>query len=75
MKENDYLILNNIGRCYDKLKDYQKAIEYFTKSFSISGEKYYIAIYNQGMSLLKVKNKKFEAKQIFEGIIEELFDL
>ena len=68
---SEYLLLNNIGRCYDKLKDYQKAIEYFINSFLASDSKYYIALYNQAMSLLKIKTKKFEAKKIFESIYED----
>ena len=68
---SDYLILNNIGRCYDKLKQYQEAIEYFIKSFLASNSKYYIALYNHAMSLLKIKHKKFEAKKIFESIYDE----
>jgi tetratricopeptide (TPR) repeat protein len=71
LKENDYLILDNIGRCYDKLKDYVKAIEYFINSFLASKSKYYIALYNQAMSLIKIKNKKFEAKKLFDSIIED----
>ena len=67
----NYLILNNIGRCYDKLKNYPKAIEYFIKCFLASDSKYYIALYNQAMSLLKIPTKKFEAKKIFELIYEE----
>ena len=35
----NYLILNNIGRCYDKLKNYPKAIEYFIKCFLASDSK------------------------------------
>ena len=68
---SDYLILNNIGRCYDKQKDYQKAIEFFINSFLASDSKYYIALYNQAMSLLKIKTKKFEAKKLFESIYED----
>ena len=68
---NEYLILNNIGRCYDKLKNYQKAIEYFIQSFLASDSKYYIALYNQAMSLLKIKTKKFEAKKLFESIYDD----
>ena len=68
---NEYLILNNIGRCYDKLKNYTKAIEYFQKSFLESDSKYYIALYNHAMSLLKIKTKKFEAKKIFESIYDD----
>ena len=68
---SEYLILNNIGRCYDKLKNYPKAIEYFINSYLSSDSKYYIALYNQAMSLLKIKTKKFEAKKIFESIYED----
>ena len=68
---SEYLILNNIGRCYDKLKNYPKAIEYFINSYLSSDSKYYIALYNKAMSLLKIKTKKFEAKKIFESIYED----
>ena len=71
LKKDDYLILDNIGRCYDKLKQYTKAIEYFISSFLTSNSKYYIALYNQAMSLLKLKNKKFEAKKLFESITDD----
>jgi len=71
LKKNDFLILDNIGRCYDKLKDYVKAIEFFINSFLASNSKYYIALYNQGMSLLKIKKKQFEAKKIFESITDD----
>ena len=65
------LILNNIGRCYDKLKQYQKAIEYFIQSFLASDSKYYIALYNHAMSLLKIPTKKFDAKILLESIYED----
>ena len=68
---DEYLILNNIGRCYDKLKKYQDAIKYFIQSFLASDSKYYIALYNHAMSLLKIGTKKFEAKQLFEKIYED----
>ena len=71
LKKNDHLILDNIGRCYDKLKQYTKAIEYFINSFLNSNSKYYIALYNQAMSLLKLESKKFEAKKIFDSIIDD----
>ena len=71
LKEKDYLRLNNIGRCYDKLKNYTKSIEYFINSFLASDSKYYIALYNQAMSLLKLKHKKFEAKKLFESITDD----
>ena len=76
LRQNDgiikeYLILNNIGRCYDKIKQYEKAIEYFIQSFLSSESKYYIAFYNQAMSLLKIKDKSFEAKKIFESIHDD----
>ena len=63
--------MDNIGRCYDKLKQYTKAIEYFINSFLASNSEYYIALYNQAMSLLKIKHKKFEAKKIFECITDD----
>jgi tetratricopeptide (TPR) repeat protein len=71
LEENDYLIKNNIGRCYHKLKEYEEAIKYFAISFSLSDMKYYVALYNQAMSLLKIRDKEFEAKKIFECLIDD----
>ena len=63
--------MDNIGRCYDKLKQYKKAIEYFILSFLASKSQYYISLYNQAMTLLKLKDKKFNAKQILESITDD----
>lgn len=71
LQPDDYLILDNIDRCYYVFKEYTNEIEFFIKSFLASDSKYYIALYNQVISLLKIKSKKFEAKKIFESITDD----
>ena len=66
---NDPLTLNNIGRCYVKLKNIDKAIDYFTNSFSYSKDKFYIALYNKADCLYSL-GRKYEAIELYNKILE-----
>jgi tetratricopeptide (TPR) repeat protein len=64
INNKDFNILNSLGVCFAAKKDFKKSLLYFEKAFEVSGKKFMMPLYNQGL-VNYLQNNISNAEKIF----------